>query len=69
MDWLIEVGCGWLGWTPEAVRGAHLQDIHLAYKGKIKMLQACYGSPEENEKTKPVRERPATLENFDKMFI
>ncbi len=68
MDWLIEVGCGWLGWTPEAVRSAHLQDVHLAYKGKIKMLQACYGTAEESEKTKPIKQRPATLENFDRMF-
>ena len=68
MDWLIEVGCGWLGWSPDAVRSAHLSDIHLAYKGKIKMLKACYGTSEETEKEKPLRQKEATLENFDTMF-
>lgn len=39
----MEVGCGWLGWTPDQVLDADMTDVELAYGGKVKMLQACYG--------------------------
>lgn len=68
MDWLIEIGCGWLGWSPEVVRTSHLADITLAYKGKVKMLQACYGGGDDKDKTRTgaIRQKP-TLENFDSL--
>ena len=67
MDWLVEIAGGWLGWTPETYRYCHLQDIHLAYAGKVKLLQACYGTSEETNKVRK-KELPATLEKFDRIF-
>jgi hypothetical protein len=66
MEWLMEIGGGWLGWSPEVVRTSHMYDIVIAYKGKVKMLQACYGSSEEKDKSKSgaIKQKP-TLENFD----
>ena len=67
MSWAIEIGCGWLGWTPQTVRNSHLQDLSNAYIGKIKMLQACYGGGEEETK-RAVKKQPATLEKFEELF-
>lgn len=67
MDWLVEIAGGWLGWSPDVYRFCHLQDIHLAYAGKVKLLKACYGTSEEDGKGKNL-EVPATLENFDRIF-
>lgn len=50
LDWLIEIGCGWLGWTVDQVNHTHLACIELAYKGKINMLKACFGSSEKENK-------------------
>lgn len=68
LEWGIETGCGWLGWTPEQVRFVHLRDLMLAIEGKRKMLQACFGSGEPEKETKPVKKSFKTAEDFDKYF-
>lgn len=49
MEWVIEIGCGWLGWNPDEVRKAHLAEIPIALKGKVGMLQACFGAGEKKK--------------------
>ena len=62
---MIKQGCGWLGWTPDQVRSAHLRDLHLACEGRIEMLRACFGGGEED---KPQNRPIKTAEDFDRTF-
>tara|TARA_R110002072_G_scaffold86176_14_gene194584 strand:+ start:570 stop:845 length:276 start_codon:yes stop_codon:yes gene_type:complete len=34
-DQLFERGCGWLGWSPEAVLDCPLTQLHLALQGRV----------------------------------
>lgn len=43
---------GWLGWTEEELNATTLTAIETAYRGKVNMLQAVFGS---GEKDKPRR--------------
>lgn len=53
------------------LRKAHLQEIHLAFEGKLEMLKACFGAGEAEDN--PMADRPvfrsaSTVEDFDRMF-
>ena len=50
LDWLLKIGCGWLGWSVEQVNKTHLAHIELAYIGKTDMLRACFGGEDKSEK-------------------
>ncbi|WP_276118389.1 hypothetical protein [Pararhizobium qamdonense] len=52
---LYRYGTGWLDWTPETTLDATPAEILEAYKGKLEMLKAIYGT---SEKAKPVDDRP-----------
>lgn len=52
MDWLLKIGCGWIGWSAEVTKETHLADIMIAYDGVIDRLKACYGSGEDKKKEK-----------------
>lgn len=41
---------GWLGWTEEELNNTTLPAIVTAYRGKVKMLQAVFGSGEKEKK-------------------
>jgi hypothetical protein len=43
---LFGIGTGWLGWSPEITWSATPAEITAAYKGRIAMLRAMLGSPE-----------------------
>lgn len=43
---------GWLGWTEEELNATTLTAIETAYKGKVKMLQAVFGSDDGKKKSK-----------------
>lgn len=43
-DWLMEVGMGWLGWTEQETRDASFAALEQAFKGRVDMLKACFGS-------------------------
>lgn len=47
---------GWLGWTEEELNATTLPAIETAYRGKVKMLQAVFGS---DDKKKPKRKLTA----------
>lgn len=65
INWLFKIGMGWLGWSPQAVRQAHIQELYLAYEGKVDMLKACYGGGDEKDKkNKPLN----SVEEFDRIF-
>jgi hypothetical protein len=68
IQWLYKIGMGWLGWKPKEVRECHLQELHLAYEGKIEMLKACYGGGDSKEDEKKNFQRVDTVEAFDKLF-
>lgn len=51
LERLAEWGMGWLGWTEEELNATTLTAIETAYKGKVKMLQAVFGS-DDKKKTK-----------------
>jgi len=61
---MLKQGCGWLGWTPDQVRTAHLRDLNLACEGRIDMLKACFGGGEEEPQGKQIK----TAEDFDRIF-
>lgn len=45
---------GWLGWTEEELNATSLTAIETAYRGKVKMLQAVFGSGEKDKSKKKV---------------
>lgn len=49
---------GWLGWTEQQTLDTTIPAIWAAYRGKIEMLKACYGS---SEKTPP---KPMTFDQI-----
>jgi hypothetical protein len=65
LDWLIKIGCGWLGWTVDQVNHTHLANIELAYEGKISMLKACFGSSEKDNKE---YRKLSTIDDFKAAF-
>jgi hypothetical protein len=44
---LFEIATGWLGWAPDTAWCATPSEILAAYRGKLEMLQAIYGSGKE----------------------
>jgi hypothetical protein len=42
---LFEIGTGWLGWSPEATWNATPAEILAAYKGRMDLLGAIFGTP------------------------
>jgi len=66
MEWLIKIGCGWIGWTPQEVKEAHICDIMLAYDGVIDKLKACYGSGEDKEQKNKRTTSNVDVDSFDK---
>lgn len=47
---LFEIGTGWLGWTPEQTWEATPAEIRAAYRGRLDMLKAIFGSGQSGEK-------------------
>ncbi|WAJ26282.1 hypothetical protein [Antarcticirhabdus aurantiaca] len=43
---LYRIGTGWLGWSPETTLYATPAEIAEAYKGRLEMLKAIFGSGE-----------------------
>lgn len=55
---------GWLGWTEDELNATTLTAIETAYRGKVNMLQAIFGS---GEKDKPKKKAsPDELRSFAK---
>lgn len=48
---LYRLGTGWLGWSPEVTWNATPAEITEAYKGRVAMLRAMLGSPEQEAKS------------------
>ena len=44
---LYRIGTGWLGWTPDETLDATPIEIREAYKGRLEMLKAIFGSSDE----------------------
>lgn len=44
---LFEVACGAIGWTAEAALSATPAQIIIAYKGRVELLKAIFGSAED----------------------
>lgn len=44
---LYRLGTGWLGWTPQETLDATPAEILEAYKGRLELLRAIFGSKEE----------------------
>lgn len=68
MKWLYKAGTGWLGWNPDIVRAAHMQEIILAYEGKTEQLKAVYGVNDKKENAGMKRTKAHDASSFDKMF-
>lgn len=51
---LFRLGSGWLGWTPDETLDASPAEIMEAYRGRLDMLKAIFGSG-ESDKTKDDR--------------
>lgn len=66
LDWLVKIGCGWLGWPPDVVEYSPMRNIHIAYRGLVEKLQACYGVSEKGKSEK--QETIETEEQFDAIF-
>lgn len=41
---------GWLGWTEEELNATTIPAIETAYRGRVKMLQAVFGSDDKGKK-------------------
>jgi hypothetical protein len=48
---LFSIATGWLGWTPSQAYEATPNEIMCAYRGKVEMLRAIYGSAEDKTDT------------------
>jgi hypothetical protein len=66
---------GWLGWTEQETLDTSMPSIVLAHKGKLEMLQACYGSDSttaggQNEPPTagPESVQPITQERVQSLF-
>jgi hypothetical protein len=46
---LFRLATGWLGWTPEAAYDATPTEITEAYKGRLELLSAVFGSGDQGE--------------------
>jgi hypothetical protein len=46
---LFRLATGWLGWTPEAAYNATPTEITEAYKGRLELLSAVFGSGDKGE--------------------
>jgi len=44
---LYRVATGWMGWTPQVALDATPSEILEAYKGRIEMMKAIFGSADE----------------------
>ena len=64
LDWLREIGGGWLGYTEEQLDATTIPYILAAFEGKVKMLQACFGGPVEDDGKTTIK----SAEDFDKVF-
>ena len=64
--WLYKAGTGWLGWTPDTTRSAHMQEIILAYEGKIDQLKAVHGSSDDKN-GKPKKANNVMSANYDNL--
>ena len=62
---LYQIGTGWLGWTPKDTLDATPAEIMLAYKGRTEMLNAIFGSGEDE--TPATDDRPLA-EKFRSIF-
>ncbi|WP_353641970.1 hypothetical protein [Mesorhizobium sp. WSM2239] len=60
---LYRIGTGWLGWTPETALDATPAEILEAYRGRLDMLKAIFGSSEEPD------DKPSPLSLDDKFKI
>lgn len=58
---LYRIGTGWLGWTPETTLDATPSEITEAYRGRLDMLKAIFGSSEQAD------DKPSTI-TLDEKF-
>ena len=62
---LYRVGTGWMGWTPADTLDATPAEIMEAYKGRLVMLKAIFGS---GEKAEPVKDDRPLEAKFRSIF-
>ena len=69
--WIYKIGTGWLGWTPQITRSAHMQEVIVAFEGHVDMLKAIHGS-DEKKKTNSVdgnNKKPVSFDALDKIIM
>lgn len=54
---LFEVACGTIGWSPDIALSATPQQILAAYRGRVELLKALFGSTEDDKPRNPSFER------------
>jgi len=52
---LYRIGSGWLGWTPDATLDATPSEIMEAYRGRMDMLKAIFGSADDEPRQPDTR--------------
>lgn len=50
---LFRIGTGWLGWTPATTLDATPLEIMEAYKGRLDLMKAIFGSADEEAQPQP----------------
>jgi hypothetical protein len=48
LNWLAVKALGWLGWTEDQLMDADLNAILVAYRGRVEMLKAIFGSSDDD---------------------
>lgn len=56
---LYRIGTGWLGWTPDTTLDATPAEIMEAYRGRMDMLKAIFGSADDTQPQPDTRDLDA----------
>ncbi len=48
---------GWLGWTEQQTLDTTIPAIETAFRGRVEMLKACFGSGDDKPKPEPEPQR------------
>lgn len=48
---LFRIATGWLGWEPELAWNSTANEIREAYKGRVEMLRAIFGSEDKSDRS------------------
>lgn len=54
---LFEIACGTIGWSPEIALNATPAQILIAYRGRVELLKALFGTSEDDKPHTPSFER------------